>query len=130
MNKLLVVSIACFLITAFGTIGMAEDTFEIVTGDNEVSSIEQVQVSITYSAQAKTIADLRAEYKALQAEKAYLTELYKNATVVRNGAIAEMASIVLRGGEIDARMASLVSLRDAILAAAAGVVLNEPEPEP
>ena len=28
---------------------IAADTFEVITGDNEVSSIEQVEVAITYS---------------------------------------------------------------------------------
>ena len=103
---------------------MAEDTFQIVTGDGEVSDIEQVQVAITYSPLTKSISELRAEYTALQAQKAYLTELYNNAKSQRDAAIAEMASLVAQGGDIDARMASLVALRDAILAAAADVVLT------
>jgi len=116
--------ISALLIGLFLAIpAMAENTFVIVTGDGEVSSIEDVQVAITYSALSKTIADLRAEYRALQAEKAHLTELYQNAKALRNGAISEMASLVSRGGDIDARMASLVSLRDEILAAAADVEL-------
>ena len=117
--------ISALIIALFLAIpAMAEDTFQIVTGDNEVSDIEQVQVAITYSPLTKSISELRAEYTALQAQKAYLTELYNNAKAQRDAAIAEMASLVAQGGDIDARMASLVALRDAILAAAADVVLT------
>ena len=118
-------NISAIIIALFIAVpAMAADTFVVVTGDNEVSSINEVEVAITYSPLNKTIAELYAEYSALQAQKAYLTELYNNAKSQRDAAIAEMASLVAQGGDIDARMASLVALRDAILAAAADVVLT------
>ena len=120
--------ISAIIIALFIAVPAMADEFVVVTGDNEVSSIDDVQVAITYSPLTKTIAELYAEYTALQAQKAYLTELYLNAKSQRDAAIAEMASLVAQGGDIDARMASLVSLRDAILAAAADVVLKSDEP--
>ena len=116
--------ISAIIIALFLAAPAVADEFVIVTGDNEVSSINEVQVAITYSPLTKSIAELYAEYSALQAQKAYLTELYNNAKMQRDAAIAEMASLVAQGGDIDARIASLVALRDAILAAAADVVLT------
>ena len=103
---------------------MADDTFEIVTGDNEVGSIEAVEVAITYSPLTKTIAELYAEYSALQAEKDIETQNLANINYDITKAQAEKAAIIARGTAIIARMAALVSLRDAILAAAADVVLT------
>ena len=125
-RNLLIVSIVCFLIAGFAAVGMTETTFVITTGDNEVSSIDQVAVAITYDAEGKTIAELKQEYQDLQAYKAVLVEKGANIDAKIAGLQAEKALLTTEYQAANARVQALKDLRDAILAAAAEVELTEP----